>query len=157
MTLWGWLEVKIQLLIYLLLCQLHSSWIWSSCELHTSRIWTSCELHTSRIWTSCQVHGSARFCVRMFSITLRMILTGVGSQFLALNCHWNLQGKTLSDQLCEGMISVTLRMMLTGVGSQFLALATGILMMALLGMFNVHRHGAINSAAIVLYAFTSCE
>ncbi|XP_076457031.1 transmembrane 9 superfamily member 1-like [Babylonia areolata] len=43
-----------------------------------------------------------------------------------------------------------------GVGSQFLALATGILMMALLGMFNVHRHGAINSAAIVLYAFTSC-
>lgn len=28
--------------------------------------------------------------------------------------------------------------------------------MALLGMFNVHRHGAINSAAIVLYALTSC-
>jgi transmembrane 9 superfamily protein 1 len=44
----------------------------------------------------------------------------------------------------------------SGVGSQFLALATGILMMALLGMFNVHRHGTINSAAIVLYAFTSC-
>ncbi|KAK6167869.1 hypothetical protein SNE40_021800 [Patella caerulea] len=43
-----------------------------------------------------------------------------------------------------------------GVGSQFLALATGILLMAMLGMFNVHRHGAINSAGIVLYAFTSC-
>ncbi|XP_046560989.1 transmembrane 9 superfamily member 1-like [Haliotis rubra] len=43
-----------------------------------------------------------------------------------------------------------------GVGSQFLCLAAGILMMALMGMFNVHRHGAINSAAIVLYAFTSC-
>lgn len=43
------------------------------------------------------------------------------------------------------------------MGSQFLALATGILMMALLGMFNVHRHGAINAAAIVLYAFTSCK
>jgi len=28
--------------------------------------------------------------------------------------------------------------------------------MALLGMFNVHRHGSINSAAIVLYALTSC-
>lgn len=28
--------------------------------------------------------------------------------------------------------------------------------MALLGTFNVHRHGAINSAAIVLYALTSC-
>lgn len=43
-----------------------------------------------------------------------------------------------------------------GVGSQFLALATGIMVMAVLGMFNVHRHGAINSAGIVLYAFTSC-
>lgn len=44
-----------------------------------------------------------------------------------------------------------------GVGSQFLALATGIMVMAVLGMFNVHRHGAINSAGIVLYAFTSCK
>ncbi|XP_070584824.1 transmembrane 9 superfamily member 1 [Erythrolamprus reginae] len=43
-----------------------------------------------------------------------------------------------------------------GVGSQFLALATGIIVMALLGMFNVHRHGAINSAAILLYALTCC-
>ncbi|XP_041361751.1 transmembrane 9 superfamily member 1-like [Gigantopelta aegis] len=43
-----------------------------------------------------------------------------------------------------------------GVGSQFLALATGILLMALSGMFNVHQHGAINSAAIILYAFTAC-
>ncbi|XP_019745569.1 transmembrane 9 superfamily member 1 [Hippocampus comes] len=43
-----------------------------------------------------------------------------------------------------------------GVGAQFLTLATGIIVMALLGMFNVHHHGAINSAAIVLYALTSC-
>ncbi|XP_060068139.1 transmembrane 9 superfamily member 1-like [Ylistrum balloti] len=43
-----------------------------------------------------------------------------------------------------------------GVGTQFLALATGIMMMAILGMFNVHRHGAINSAGIILFAFTSC-
>ncbi|KAL5014817.1 hypothetical protein ScPMuIL_009087 [Solemya velum] len=43
-----------------------------------------------------------------------------------------------------------------GVGSQFLALATGILLMAMMGMFNVHRHGSINSAAVILYAFTSC-
>ncbi|XP_032827128.1 transmembrane 9 superfamily member 1 isoform X3 [Petromyzon marinus] len=43
-----------------------------------------------------------------------------------------------------------------GVGSQFLTLTTGILVMALMGMFNVHRHGAINSAAILLYAFTCC-
>lgn len=35
-------------------------------------------------------------------------------------------------------------------------LLLGIIVMALLGMFNVHRHGAINSAAIVLYALTSC-
>lgn len=33
---------------------------------------------------------------------------------------------------------------------------SAIIIMALLGMFNVHRHGAINSAAIVLYALTSC-
>ncbi|XP_071958712.1 transmembrane 9 superfamily member 1-like [Antedon mediterranea] len=43
-----------------------------------------------------------------------------------------------------------------GVGSQFIALATCILLMALLGMFNVHRHGSMNTAAILLYAFTSC-
>ncbi|KAJ8272904.1 hypothetical protein GJAV_G00094820 [Gymnothorax javanicus] len=43
-----------------------------------------------------------------------------------------------------------------GVGAQFLTLATGIIVMALLGMFKVHRHGAINSAAIILYALTSC-
>lgn len=43
-----------------------------------------------------------------------------------------------------------------GVGAQFLTLGTGIIVMALLGMFNVHRHGAINSAAILLYALTCC-
>nr|XP_033779633.1 transmembrane 9 superfamily member 1 [Geotrypetes seraphini]XP_033779635.1 transmembrane 9 superfamily member 1 [Geotrypetes seraphini] len=43
-----------------------------------------------------------------------------------------------------------------GVGSQFLALGTGIIVMALLGIFNIHRHGAINSAAILLYALTCC-
>ncbi|KAK2181171.1 hypothetical protein NP493_408g01013 [Ridgeia piscesae] len=43
-----------------------------------------------------------------------------------------------------------------GVGSQFLATATGILLMAMLGMFNVHRHGSINTASILLYALTSC-
>ncbi|XP_074838462.1 transmembrane 9 superfamily member 1 [Carettochelys insculpta] len=43
-----------------------------------------------------------------------------------------------------------------GVGSQFLALGTGIIGMALMGMFNVHRHGAINSAAVLLYALTCC-
>lgn len=42
------------------------------------------------------------------------------------------------------------------MGSQFLAIASGILLMAVLGMFNVHRHGSINSAAVLLYAFTSC-
>jgi len=46
--------------------------------------------------------------------------------------------------------------MVTGVGSQFLAIATGVLVMALMGMFNVHRHGSINIAVIVLYALTSC-
>jgi hypothetical protein len=48
-------------------------------------------------------------------------------------------------------------MYITGVGMQFLTLATGIIIMAMLGMFNVHRHGQINSAGVILYAFTSCK
>jgi len=46
---------------------------------------------------------------------------------------------------------------ITGVGMQFLTLATGIMLMAMFGMFNVHRHGQINSAGVILYAFTSCK
>lgn len=42
-----------------------------------------------------------------------------------------------------------------GVGAQFLAIITGLFIMALLGLFNVHHHGNINAAGIVLYAFTS--
>lgn len=43
-----------------------------------------------------------------------------------------------------------------GVGSQFLALGFGILLMALAGLFNVHRHGSLSTAAFILYALTSC-
>ncbi|XP_048590054.1 transmembrane 9 superfamily member 1 isoform X2 [Nematostella vectensis] len=43
-----------------------------------------------------------------------------------------------------------------GVGSQFLALCFGIIFMALFGMFNVHRHGSMNTAAVLLYALTCC-
>lgn len=43
-----------------------------------------------------------------------------------------------------------------GNGSQFLTLSVSIIVMALLGMFNVHRHHSMNSTAILLYAFTSC-
>ena len=43
-----------------------------------------------------------------------------------------------------------------GNGSQFLALCFGIIVMALFGMFNVHRHGAMNTAAVLLYALTCC-
>lgn len=43
-----------------------------------------------------------------------------------------------------------------GNGSQFLALCLGIIIMALFGMFNVHRHGAMNTAAVLLYALTCC-
>ncbi|GIY07918.1 transmembrane 9 superfamily member 1 [Caerostris extrusa] len=41
-----------------------------------------------------------------------------------------------------------------GVGCQFLAIAFGIIIMSLLDLFNVHNHGAINTIAFVLYAFT---
>lgn len=43
-----------------------------------------------------------------------------------------------------------------GVGLQFLAIATGVLVMAIMGMFNVHHHGSIDIAVIILYALTSC-
>lgn len=43
-----------------------------------------------------------------------------------------------------------------GVGTQFLALGFGILLMALVGLFNVHRHGSLSTAAFLLYALTSC-
>ncbi|KAK3751998.1 hypothetical protein QZH41_010966 [Actinostola sp. cb2023] len=42
------------------------------------------------------------------------------------------------------------------VGSQFLALCFGIILMAVFGMFNVHRHGSMNTAAVLLYALTCC-
>lgn len=42
-----------------------------------------------------------------------------------------------------------------GVGTQFLVTVTGILLLALFGFFNVHHHGSMNSAAIILYALTS--
>ena len=43
-----------------------------------------------------------------------------------------------------------------GNGTQFLILATGIIVMAYLGFFNVHRHHSMNSAIVLLYAFTCC-
>lgn len=43
-----------------------------------------------------------------------------------------------------------------GIGTQFLTLCFGIIGMALLGMFNVHRHGSMNTAAVLLYALTCC-
>lgn len=43
-----------------------------------------------------------------------------------------------------------------GVGTQLLVICTGIICMALLGLFKPHRHGSINTAAILLYALTSC-
>ena len=44
-----------------------------------------------------------------------------------------------------------------GVGSQFTSMISGILLMAVLGMFNVHHHNTLNSAGVILYAFTSCK
>jgi len=43
---------------------------------------------------------------------------------------------------------------LLGNGSQFLTLSLGIIIMALFGLFNVHRHGSMNTAAVLLYALT---
>lgn len=43
-----------------------------------------------------------------------------------------------------------------GAGCQFLTLCFGIIFMALLGLFNVHRHGSMNTAGVLLYALTCC-
>lgn len=43
-----------------------------------------------------------------------------------------------------------------GVGTQFITLAFGIILMAMVGLFNVHKHGSLNTAAVLLYALTSC-
>lgn len=43
---------------------------------------------------------------------------------------------------------------IVGNGTQFLALAGFILCMALMGAFHVHHHGSMNTAAILIYAFT---
>ena len=43
-----------------------------------------------------------------------------------------------------------------GVGTQSLALGFGIICMSLIGLFNVHRHGSLSTAAFLFYALTSC-
>ena len=42
-----------------------------------------------------------------------------------------------------------------GCGAQFLALFLGLILMAWLDLFNVHKHGAMNTACVLLYALTS--
>lgn len=38
---------------------------------------------------------------------------------------------------------------------QFLTMTLGIMLMAILGLFSVHRHGSVNAASVMLYALTS--
>ncbi|KAG7266189.1 hypothetical protein CRUP_016965 [Coryphaenoides rupestris] len=64
--------------------------------------------------------------------------------------------KTLEIHWLSIINSLVLVVLLLGFVIIILMRIRSIIIMALLGMFNVHRHGAINSAAIVLYALTSC-
>ncbi|XP_046864123.1 transmembrane 9 superfamily member 1-like [Xenia sp. Carnegie-2017] len=43
-----------------------------------------------------------------------------------------------------------------GNGSQFLTICFGIILMAIFGMFSVHRHGSMNTASVLIYALTCC-
>ena len=45
---------------------------------------------------------------------------------------------------------------LLGNGAQFLALAVGIIIMACFDMFNIHKHGSMATAGVLLYASTCC-
>lgn len=63
--------------------------------------------------------------------------------------------KLISNDVFRFPVNKSLFCAVLGVGTQFLALAVGILLMAMLGLFNVHKHGSLNTAAVLLYAFTS--
>ena len=43
-----------------------------------------------------------------------------------------------------------------GCGAQFLTLAVGIIVMACFDLFNIHNHGSMATAGVLLYALTSC-
>ena len=47
--------------------------------------------------------------------------------------------------------------LLPGVGYQLLTIVCTILVISAFSLLNVHRHGLINTAAVVLYALTSCS
>ena len=64
--------------------------------------------------------------------------------------------KLISNDVFRFPVFKPLFCSILGVGTQFLALVIGILFMALIGLFNVHRHGSLNTAAFLLYALTSC-
>lgn len=63
--------------------------------------------------------------------------------------------KLISNDVFRFPVNKSLFCAVLGVGTQFLALAIGILLIAMLGLFNVHKHGSLNTAAVLLYAFTS--
>jgi len=69
---------------------------------------------------------------------------------------WNVFYHAVNCCIIYSTYVVNIVVMVTGVGSQFLAIATGVLVMAVMGIFNVHHHGSINIAVIILYALTSC-
>jgi len=64
--------------------------------------------------------------------------------------------KLISNDVFRFPVYKSLFCSLIGVGTQFLVLGFGIILMAMVGLFNVHRHGSLNTAAFLLYALTSC-
>ena len=105
------------------------------------------------MWNSIQSINHANFLFVIFLGTLPVHVRKVARGLKRKLCHyWHFGSQW---HVFYAVIMLTFLLFL-GVGSQFLALATGIMIMAVMGMFNVHRHGAINTAGIILYAFTSC-
>jgi transmembrane 9 superfamily protein 1 len=86
--------------------------------------------------------------VRIIIITSRITIITAGDQD---NYGW----KIISTDVFRFPCSKGLLASILGVGTQFLILSVIIIILALLGVFNVHRHHAMNSASILLYALTS--
>ncbi|GFT99098.1 transmembrane 9 superfamily member 1 [Nephila pilipes] len=70
-----------------------------------------------------------------------------------LEIHW----LSVINSFCflVSMLLIGFVIVIFGVGCQFLSIIFGIVIMSLMDLFNVHKHGAMNSIAFLLYAFTS--
>eukprot|EP00794_Sanderia_malayensis_P011974 gene11974-13211_t len=123
------------------------------------------EFTYSVIWTKSNVPYSERLsrseASEFFPKTLEMrvlkkdfskynVADEESTEFEQEDCGW----KMINTDVFRFPTQRSLLCSILGNGSQFLTLCLGIITMALMGLFNVHRHGSMNTAAVLLYALT---